>query len=233
MGVPTRFTYGSTTVAKGAPLGSYPMRDPFHSSSDTGYGVAEYSNDFMAVNAEDFTVSGTSSTLATTSGLGGLALLTPGGTTTATTAFKTGTAFGFVAGQKLWYTTRVKVSATTGTFTVGLASAGTSATDGIWFANTGTTINLVSRVGSTSTTIVSSVATLAANTFIELSLHFDGTDLLVFVNGNLTARVTAPSIGTSATTLSSVLVAPIFTDTPTATETMTIDFILAAEEVSR
>jgi hypothetical protein len=230
MGVPTRFTYGSTTVPKGAPLGSYPMRDPFHSSSDTGYGVAEYSTDFMTVSTGDFTVSGSGSSLAVTSGLGGLAILTPGGATTATSAFKTGTAFGFVAGQKMWYTTRLKVSATTGTFTAGLASAGTSATDGIWFANSGTSINLVSRVSSTSTTLVSNVATIAANTFIELSFHFDGTDLLVFVNGNLVSRLTSPTVGSG---LSSALVAPIFTDTPTATETMTIDFVLAAEEISR
>ena len=233
MGTPTRFTYGVATVPRGYPLSSYPLPDPFNSTSDTGYGVSTYSTDFNAASTADFAIAGSSSTFALTSGLGGQALVTPGGTTTATSVFKTGTGFGFVAGQKLWFTTRLKVSATTGAFTAGLASAGTSATDGIWFATSGTTVSLVSRVGSTSTTLVANVATLAANTFIELGLVYNNTDLLVFANNNLVARVTTPTIGTSGTTLSSVLVAPIFTDTPTATETMTIDYVLAAEEISR
>ena len=233
MGTPTRFTYGIATVPRGMPLSSYPLPDPFNSTSDTGYGVATYSNDFMSVNAEDFTIAGASSTLAAASGLGGLAVLTPGGTTTATSAFKPGTSFGFVAGQKLWYTTRLEVSATTGAFTAGLASAGTSATDGLYFSTSGTTVNLVSRVGSTSTTLVAGVATVAANTFVELGFHYNNTDLLVFVNNQLVARVTSPSIGSSGTTLTSALLSPIFTDTPTATETMTIDYVLAAVEVAR
>ena len=233
MGTPTRFTYGIATVAKGKPLSSYPLPDPFNSTSDTGFGVSTYSNDFHTVNSEDFAMSGTSSTFAVTSGLGGLAVLTPGGTTTATSIFKTGDSFGFVAGQKLWYTTRFEVSATTGTFLAGLASAGTSATDGLWFVTSGTSVNLVSRVGSTSTTLITGVATVAASTFIQLNFHYDNTDLVVFVNGNLVARVTSPTIGASGTTLTSALLAPIFSDTPTATETMTIDYVLAAEEISR
>jgi hypothetical protein len=233
MGTPTRFTYGIATVAKGKPLSSYPLPDPFNSTSDTGFGVSTYSNDFHTVNTEDFAISGTSSTFAVTTGLGGLALVTPGAATTATALFKTGTSIGFVAGQKLWYTARLEVSATTGTFLAGLASAGTSATDGLWFVTSGTSVNLVSRVGSTSTTLITGVATVAASTFIQLGFHYNNTDLEVFVNGNLVARVTSPTIGSSGTTLTSALLAPIFSDTPTATETMTIDYVLAAVEVSR
>jgi len=233
MGTPTRFTYGIATVAKGKPLSSYPLPDPFNSTSDAGYGVATYSNDFMSVNAEDFTISGSGSTLIEASGLGGLAVLLPGGTTTASSAFKTGTSFGFVPGQKLWYTTRLEVSATTGTFLAGLASAGTSATDGLWFVTSGTSVNLVSRVGSTSTTLITGVATIAAQTFIQLGFHYDNTDLVVYVNGNLVARITSPTIGSSGTTLTSALLSPIFSDTPTVLETMTIDYVLAAVEVSR
>jgi hypothetical protein len=233
MCTPTRFTYGIATVAKGKPLSSYPLPDPFNSTSDTGFGVSTYSNDFHTVNTEDFAISGTSSTFAVTTGLGGLALVTPGAATTATALFKTGTSIGFVAGQKLWYTARLEVSATTGTFLAGLASAGTSATDGLWFVTSGTSVNLVSRVGSTSTTLITGVATVAASTFIQLSFHYDNTDLVVFVNGNLVARVTSPTIGSSGTTLTSALLSPIFSDTPTATETMTIDYVLAAVEVSR
>jgi len=62
MGTPTRFTYGVTTVAKGTPLGSYPMRDPFHSSSDQGYGVAEYYNDFNTLGSAEYIWRSNSST---------------------------------------------------------------------------------------------------------------------------------------------------------------------------
>ena len=58
MGTPTRFTYGATTVAKGKPLGDYPLQSPFNSSSDVGYGVASYVNDFQSTVAE-YTVTGT------------------------------------------------------------------------------------------------------------------------------------------------------------------------------
>jgi len=235
MGTPTRFTNGIATVPKGYPLSSYPLPDPFNSTSDTGFGISSYAVDFTAPSsASDYALTGSSSTFALAAGLGGQALLTPGGTTTTTTIFKTATSFGFVAGQKLWYTTRVKVSALTGSYTIGLASAASSATDGLWFVTAGTgSVNLVSRVGSTSTTLVTGVTTLVANTFVELGFHYNNTDLLVYVNNALVARVANVTIGTSATTLSSVLVSPIVIDVPTATETVTLDYILAAQEVSR
>ena len=235
MGTPTRFTYGATTVAKGKPLGDYPLQSPFNSSSDVGYGVASYVNDFQSTVAE-YTVTGTSSTFALTSGAGGVAILTPGGTTTATSAYKTAQNFQFISGQKAWFVTRFQASAVSGTksFYVGL-QAGSATTDGLWFAKaaSSTSINLVSTVGSTATTLVTGVATAAAATNVELGLYFDGTDLQVFANGNLVARVSSPTIGTSATTLTSVVLSPVYQITPTATDTLTVDYVLAAEEISR
>jgi len=64
-------------------------------------------------------------------------------------------------------------------------------------------------------------------------LYFDGTDLQVFANGNLVARVSAPTIGASATTLTNAVLSPVFQITPTATDTLTVDYVLAAEEISR
>ena len=236
MGTPTRFTYGATTVAKGAPLGSYPMRDPFHSSSDQGYGVSEYYNDFNALGSAEYTVTGSSSTFALTSGAGGVAILTPGGTTTASSAYKAGQSFQFISGQKAWYTVRFQVSAVSGTksFYVGL-QAGSATTDGIWFskAASSTSVNLVSTVNSTATTLVTGVATAAAATYLDLGLHFDGTDLLVFVGGNLVSRVSGPTIGSTGTTLTNAVLTPVFQITPTATDTLTVDYVLAAEEISR
>jgi hypothetical protein len=240
MGTPTRFTYGATTVAKGTPLGSYPMRDPFHSSSDQGYGVAEYYNDFFLTynTTIDWTITGTSSTFLVADGVGGQAVITPGATTTVTTVSATHNSFQLISGQKFWYTTRFQASAVAGTvaFIAGLqkGNAGTN-TDGLYFIKpaSSTSVNLVSKVNSTSTTLVTGITTAAAATWLDLALHFDGTDLLVFVNGNLVSRVSSPTIGSSGTTLTNALMGPFYQITPTATDTLTVDYVLAAEEVSR
>jgi len=180
MGTPTRFTYGATTVAKGMPLGSYPMQDPFHSSSDAGYGVSEYQNDFNTLGSTEYTVTGSSSAFALASGAGGVAVLTPGGTTTASSAYKAGQMFQFISGQKAWFYARFKASAVSGnkSFYVGL-QAGSAVTDGIWFAKAAasTSVNLVSVVDSTSTTLVTGVATAAASPTgtIKSSFDYEGT----------------------------------------------------------
>lgn len=240
MGVPTRFTYGSTTVAKGAPLGSYPMRDPFHSSSDTGYGVAEYYNDFFLTynTTIDWTITGTSSTFLVADGIGGQAVITPGATTTVTTVAATHNSHQLISGQKLWYTTRIQPSAVASTvsFIAGLQKgSGATTTDGLYFTKpaSSTSVNLVSKVNNTATTLVTGVATAAAGAWLDLAFHYDNTDLLVFSGGNLVARVSSPTIGTTGTTLTNALIGPVYQITPTATDTLTVDYVLAAEEISR
>jgi len=113
--------------------------------------------------------------------------------------------------------------------------AGSATTDGLWFAKaaSSTSINLVSTVNSTATTLVTGVATAAAATWVELGLYFDGTDLLVYSGNTMVARVTAPTIGSTGTTLTNALVTPVLQITPTATDTLTVDFLGTAQEVSR
>jgi hypothetical protein len=236
MGTPTRFTYGVATVAKGKPLSSYPLPDPFHSSSDQGYGVATYSNDFTTY-AGEYTTTGTGSTTAITSGAGGVITITPGGASTVTTAYKTAPVFQFIPGQQGWFETRVAPSAVPagGSFSVGM-QAGSSASDSILFTKgTGsTTINLTSTVASTTTTLATNVATASANTYVDLALHYTSQgDLEVFSNGNLVSRVTSPTVGTSGTTITSQTLGPVFQITPTASETLSIDYVLSALELSR
>jgi len=226
-GRPINFTNGISTVAKTQPLGDFPIPDPFHSSSNSGLGVAHYAHDFLTTTTGDYTVTGTGSTFALTNVVGGAAILTPGGATTASSAYKTNTFFKFVPGNKAWFASRFMISSVTGpTAYVGL-QAGGSAADGLWFAMaSGGTFNLVSTVSSTATTLVSGVATAANATWIELAFYYNGTDLLVFANGNLVARAASPN-------LTSALLSPVFQITPTATQTLTVDFVLAAVEVSR
>ena len=80
---------------------------------------------------------------------------------------------------------------------------------------------------------VTGVATAAAATWVELGFYFDGTDLLVYSNNAMIARITAPTIGTTGTTLTNALITPVLQITPTATDTLTVDFLGTAQEVTR
>ena len=241
MSNPTRLYSGLSTAYPNEPLYSYPFPDPFHTGSTQSLGSSTYTNDFNTLIGTDYTVTGTSSTFALTPGIGGQALLTPGGTTTATSAYKNGTFYQFVAGNRSWFTTRFQVSAVAGnvSFYVGLQK-GSAVTDGLWFAKAAasTSINLVSTVNSTATTLVTGVATAAAATWIEVGFYYDGTDIIVYSGSSTVtmgpvARISAATIGASGTTLTNAVLSPVFQITPTATDTLTTDFVLAAQEVLR
>lgn len=235
MSNPTRFSAGVSTQDAQYLLGNYPVPAPFHSSGSLLTGLCQYANDFTN-SVADYTVTGTSSALALADGLGGIAVLTPGGTTTATAAYKTATIAQFVAGNQLWFQARFKASAVSGTksFYVGLRK-GSATTDGLWFAKaaSSTDITLVSTVGSTATTLVSGIATAAADTWLELGFYYDGTDILVYSGDVMVARVSSPTIGSSGTTLTNAVLGPVMQITPTATDTLTVDYILASTEVTR
>ena len=238
MGSPTRYTSGVATVDQQYPLGNYPFPDPFHTSGSSiqTTGSTSYINDYTLLAGTDYTVTGTSSTFALTSGVGGTAVLTPGAATTATAAYKPATFIQFQAGKKLWYNVRFKASAVSGAkaFYVGLRN-GASATEGIWFAKaaSSTSLNLVSTVNSTATTLATGVVTAAADTYIEVSFYYDGTDLVVYSEHAIFSRVASPTIGSTGTTLTNAILTPVYQITPTATDTLTIDYVLAAQEVTR
>lgn len=236
MSNPTRYYSGVSTAYPNETLYSFPFLDPFHTGSTQSLGSSTYVNDFNTLVGTDYTVTGTSSTFALANGLGGTVVLTPGGTTTASAAYKPATFMQFVGGNRLWYTTRIQASAVAGnvSYYAGLR-AGSATTDGLWFTKAAATtaISLVSTVSSSATTLLSNIATAAASTWIDLGLYFDGTDLMVFVNSSPVARITAPTIGSSGTTLTNALLSPVFQITPTATDTLTADFVLAAQELLR
>lgn len=236
MGYPTRLPFGIATVKAEKPLGNFPFPDPFHTSSTAGVSSAVFAEDFFNVPSTAWTITGTSSTFAGADGLGGQAVVTPGGATTATAVYQAKSGFRFAAGKAFWYNCRIKASAVSGTkaFYFGLR-AGSSANDGLWFskAASSTSVNLVSTVNGSAATLVTGVATAAADTWLDLALYYDGTDLFVYSAGALVARVLAPTIGASGTTLTNALLTPVFQITPTATDTLTIDYVLAAQEVVR
>ena len=253
---PTRFPSGLSTRVRDSNMGAYPKPAPCNTSGystpSAPLGIAEYVNDFLSSVAE-YTVTGSSSTFAVANGLGGTAVMTPGGTTTATAAYVTPEAFQFVSGQNMWYRVRFETSGIASglVYKVGL-QYGAATTDGIWFtkASGSTALALVSEVGSTATTLVSNVLSqfspaqtingisigtaIVAAQYLDVGFHFDGTDLIVFAYDQAIYRLSAPTIGAANTNnLTNKLLNPFFQITPTATETMTIDFVQASVEVAR
>ncbi len=232
MSNPTRYSNGVSTNDAQYLNGNFPLPAPFTTSGSSLTGVAQYANDFTESVAE-YTVTGASSTFALTDGNGGLGLITPGGASTATAAYKTASNVAFVAGNQVWFSTRIKASLVSGTkaFYVGLRN-GSAVTNGLWFAKaaSSTSVNLVSTVASVSTTLVTGVATAVDDTFLELGYYFDGVDLLVYSDNTVVARVTAPVIGTN---IPSVNLGTVMQITPTATDTLTVDYISASVEVTR
>lgn len=232
MSNPTRYSNGVSTNDAQYLNGNFPLPAPFTTSGSSLTGVAQYANDFTNSVAE-YTLTGTSSTFALTDGNGGLALITPGAASTATAAYKTASNVAFVAGNQVWFSARFKASLVSGTkaFYVGLRN-GSAVTNGLWFAKaaSSTSVNLVATVASVTTTLVTGVATAAADTYLELGFYFDGLDLLVYSDNVLVARVSAPVIGTN---IPSVTLGPVMQITPTATDTLTVDYISASVEVTR
>ena len=239
MGTPTRFTYGLATVAKGKPLGDYPLPDPFHTSSDSGLDVFTYSNDFVDLgNTASRTITG-GAAFALADGVGGIGVLTPV-SATAASVYRTAAAFQFIGGNKFWFLHRIKASAIAGAmvlnFGMSKVSGGTIATtDRLYFTKpaSSTSLNLVSVVNNVSTTLLTGISTVAADTYLDVGFYYNGTDLLVFVNDNAVARVSNITIGASGTTVSNALMSPFFGLTPVATETVTIDYALVAQETTR
>ena len=242
MSSPTRFLSGVATVPAAQPLGSYPHHDPFHTSGNAGLDVVTYSNDFFNIGSTtlDWVVTGASSTFTIVDGLGGIAKVTPGGATTTTTVASVGGGFQFIVGQDFWYVCRIKMSAISSTkaFSFGLqkgSGATGSATDGLWFTKpaSSTSLNLVSTVNSTATTLVTGVTTVTADTYVDVGFYYDGTDILVYSSDAVVARITAPTIGTTATNLTNALLNVGFNVVPTATDTVSIDYVLVAQETAR
>ena len=237
MSAPTRFLSGVATVPASQPLGNYPLPDPFHTSGNSGLDLFTYANDYIDLgNAASRTITGTSSAFALADGVGGIGVLTPGGATTASAMYRTAAAFKFISGQDFWYTTRIAYSGVgagiTGYF--GVIKTGGATTDSLLFklATTGV-LSLVSTVNNTATTLVSSVATMTAGTYVEVAFCYDGTDLLVYANHSVIARVASVTIGSTGTTLTNAALTEVIQITPAATETISVDFVLVAQEVVR
>ena len=139
--------------------------------------------------------------------------------------------FKFVAGKKLWFKTRFKVSdATQSDVVIGLQIADTTplaVTDGVYFlkADGSTTLNLLVTKNSTSTT--TAAATMANDTYVVVAFYYNGNDAIeIWLND---VRV-ANSVTTNLVDDEELAVSFGIQNGEAAAKTMSIDYILAVAE---
>lgn len=231
MGTPVRYTFGVGTQPKKSMFADYPLPHPAHSGSN-GLDVATYFNDFFSTNLADFTVANMIPT--GTSNIGGAISVSPATAATQYSVVSSNPAFQMSTGEQLWYETRMRASAATGTYIFGLSNA-TIGNNGIYFSVTGNTIKLSSAIGNLITDLLTGLAptNFTQNTFNIYGFYYDGIDTLqVYINEVLVAALSgiATLIGTKIPTA----VIPIaFISSPTASEATIIDYVMAAQEVVR
>ena len=170
-------------------MGEFPSPDPFKN--------VEYFNDFIGYTAAHWTVTETgSATQANSDGDGGLLLITNASSDNDASFQQLVTEFITpAAAKKIWFRSRVKVSdATQSDFVIGVHVTDTSplsATDGIYFQKDDGDTNLdfyCQKDSSSGQLANSAIATVADDTFLELSFYFDGYQYLyVYVDGVIKA----------------------------------------------
>jgi hypothetical protein len=242
MATPSRLTNGLSTLSTAHALRDFPLPDYIHTSSSVGKQVFSYINDFTDIGTTTAnTITGVASTFALVNGVGGIAVATPGGAATVTTVARTAASFQFVTGNKFWYVTRVQTSGVGAgvitRFGLQVGNVANTTNDSIYFTKaTGAAgaISLVSTVATVATTLVPvCVAVTAAATWVDMGFYYDGTDLNVFVSDQNLARIPGVTIGAAATTLTNGLLTPFIQITPVASETLSQDYVMVAQETTR
>lgn len=160
-----------------------------------------YFEDFDYYNANDWTVTAVeagagSSTQELADGDGGILRVTNDNANNDRTSFnKVGESFRFETGKELWFSTRFKADNSTNAGLIfGLQTTDTTpedVTDGVFFyKNTGDTFFDFYVEKNGTATIEEEIVVFENDTFIELSFHYDGDDLIsVYADGVLLASV--------------------------------------------
>jgi len=243
---PTHYPLGLSTDIPTSNFANMGQPDP------TNY--VTYFDDFLKYTAADWTITNTTGTVTVAPGslLRGVITATNSATANASNGVVYGAssvngAFnvqpyvqGTAKGERLFFCARFKVTDLSTVFGIGLYKYNTTTplapADGLFFLSTVTTgvvkLTAISSAGGTTTS--ATIATIAADTFIELSyvyepqkIYKDGSStgpINIFVNGVLTLSV--PSTNVPAST---VILTPGFSVFGNA-KVMTIDYILAAQE---
>ena len=198
----------------------------------------QFFDDFDYINQDDWTTTHTSvgagtGAAALADGDGGIIVVTNAANDADNTFLqKKGESFKFVAGKKLWFETRFKVSdATDSTVVMGLQITDTTpldTTDGIFFlkADTATTFSGLVEKNNTATT-TASVATVADDTYLTLGFFYNGVDAVrYFVN----RAYVSSSVVTNLPDDEDLTISFGIQNGEAVVKTMTIDYIMVAKE---
>lgn len=235
MGLPVHFPNGVTNVSAGDPLFHFTMPDP------TKWVI--YHNDFHTYTATDWTITTTEAgagdaTEALTDGAGGQLLITNDAADDDADFFqKVGEGFRWSSTKKMFFKARFKTSdATQSDIVMGLQITDTTpldVTDGLFFikADGAATVNFRIEKDNTATAL-SSVATLANDTFVELAFaylpqHSGGPVFEVYVDGVRTASTTTT---TNAPNDEDLTISFGIQNGEAVAKTLTVDYIFAAVE---
>lgn len=168
---PVRFESGVSTSPVGYVFSAYPFRTPPR--------LNEFFTDFNTYNSGDWTVTASSSgTVALSDYNGGAITVTTATTNNDIEAIQLkNKSFAFTTGSQVWFSCNVTLTtATTPALMMGLGNSFTALTptDGVYFSKAAgsTTMNLVIRAASTSTTLT--VGTMADATAYTFSYYFNG-----------------------------------------------------------
>lgn len=236
MSTPVRFPGGVTNVTPISPLKQYGNPSPMTWHT--------YFNDFDTYVAADWTVTvvGTTPTAALTDINGGALLLTNAATDNSEIELqKKGESFLLTAGKKTIFKARFKVSdATQSDFVIGLAITdttllgaidGAGVTDGIFFSKDDgdALLDVQCQLNATTgQTRAAGVYTVVDDTFMTVSMYYDGVDRLeYFVDDVLYGALDASATYLPDTELT---VSVAFMNGEAVSKLMTIDYIFAAQE---
>lgn len=226
--VVTRFPNGVTNGAQDAIFGDLIANDPTK--------LHAYWDDFDTFTAAEWVVTETQAgaTQATTAGDGGwLALVNSAANNDLNAIQKTPAAFTLDATKKSFFKTRFKIdSATLAAVTVGLQVVDTTpldVTDGIYFLKSAgaATVDVICRKDATTgSTSASAIATMVADTFMELAWYYDGNGTLQYaVDGVVLGSLSVASYFPDTILTVSIAVA----NGSAAARTLTADYIYAAQ----
>ena len=195
--------------------------------------VHQYLNDFDTYVAGDWTITSTgAATQALTDIDGGCLLITNAAADNDACFFnKKGESFTFVAGKKLVFKSRFKVSdATQSDVVMGLQITDTTplaVSDGVYFLkpDDAATVNFIVGASSTLTT-ASAISTLVTNTFTEWSFYYNGIDAVEYwVDGLYIGRSVTTNLPSTELTVSFGI-----QNGAAAAKTMTVDYVLVCKE---
>ncbi|MDE2022545.1 MAG: hypothetical protein KGI71_06580 [Patescibacteria group bacterium] len=248
---PVRYPSGASVSPRNTLFGEYPSPYPIR--------TAEYSNDFFAYVAADWTVTASTGSTALTAGNGGQIIQTTAATLNDIQHnLKNPACIAFTPGYQTWFAVNLQTNDLTSGVIAGLQAGGTAfaPNDGVYFTRASGSANVALNLSKGGvTTTLAAVTTLPAATAVSLGFFYDGKStptLYVFSSAGL-ASLTAYSqpyyqggvvvkeVGVNAssgvllTNLPVVNLSPAFgiQAGAAAAKTMTTDYLVASTEIAR